>query len=424
MKSVAVLVAALLFSGIGSVLAGPSIVKKSQELTQIQSRIKQVNQNMEQIKTKREALLALLRKIEKQYGTTAGSLRELTLQINQKQQRLKDIRTEMKKRHTELVLQNKELSKQVKASFVMGKKEKLKLLLNQQNPVLASRMMVYYDYLNKTRLKKLANLKNNIATLKKLEQEKRRDSLILEKAVKSHQTEQIDLGKTRKQREQLLAKLNQDYNLKSQQLSQLKDGEKKLQTLIDALEKAAVEQEKLDRIAITKAKLAPKTVAAEHHTEVHLDVDGNPITVSVENNAVTDLYTVSNKPFAELKGQLPWPVRGTIIKKFGSPRSETSWDGVLISAREGTEIRAVTDGRVVFADWLRGYGLLMIIDHGGGYMTLYAFNQSLYKKLGERVNAGSIIGAVGNSDGREESGLYFGVRSKGKAVDPVLWCRK
>jgi septal ring factor EnvC (AmiA/AmiB activator) len=111
------------------------------------------------------------------------------------------------------------------------------------------------------------------------------------------------------------------------------------------------------------------------------------------------------------------------MKRFGSPRSETRWDGVLISAQEGTDIRAVSSGRVVFADWLRGYGLLIIIDHGNGYMTLYAFNQSLYKKVGEAVNMGTVIAAVGKSDGREESGLYFGIRNQGKPIDPLHWFR-
>jgi septal ring factor EnvC (AmiA/AmiB activator) len=130
------------------------------------------------------------------------------------------------------------------------------------------------------------------------------------------------------------------------------------------------------------------------------------------------------KPFAKMKGQLPWPIKGAIIRQFGSPRFETRWDGVLISATEGTDIRAVTAGHVVFADWLRGYGLMIILDHGGGYMTLYAFNQSLYKKVGESVAAGTVIAAVGSSGGREDSGLYFGIRSKGKPVNPVIWCKK
>ena len=128
--------------------------------------------------------------------------------------------------------------------------------------------------------------------------------------------------------------------------------------------------------------------------------------------------------FSTLKGKLPWPVRGRLAHKFGSPRAEGAWDGVLIDANEGMEIKAVTRGKVVYAEWLRGYGLLTIIDHGQGYMSLYAFNQSLYKRVGESVEAGDVIASVGQSGGRSQAGLYFGIRKKGVPIDPLEWCRK
>jgi septal ring factor EnvC (AmiA/AmiB activator) len=128
--------------------------------------------------------------------------------------------------------------------------------------------------------------------------------------------------------------------------------------------------------------------------------------------------------FSALKGSLPWPVRGRLAQKFGSPRTEGAWDGVLIDAPEGMEIKAVTQGKVVYAEWMRGYGLLIIIDHGHGYMTLYAFNQSLYKKMGDTVAAGDVIASVGQSGGRSEAGLYFGIRNKGVPIDPLEWCRR
>ena len=128
--------------------------------------------------------------------------------------------------------------------------------------------------------------------------------------------------------------------------------------------------------------------------------------------------------FSTLKGNLPWPVSGKLTQKFGSPRTEGSWDGVLIDASEGMEIKAVTRGKVVYAEWLRGYGLLTIIDHGQGYMTLYAFNQSLYKRMGDSVKAGDVIASVGQSGGRSQAGLYFGIRQKGVPINPLEWCRK
>lgn len=184
---------------------------------------------------------------------------------------------------------------------------------------------------------------------------------------------------TKSERKAVLVKLNRQVQSKSSQLKRLKQSEKKLAALITILQQ---------------------------------EINDFPF----DNGVV--------KAFASLKGKLPWPVKGTLIKKFGDRRSESRWDGVLIEAKEGSEVRAVTRGRVVYADWLRGYGLLTIIKHDKGYMTLYAFNQSLYKAKGDWVEAGTVISTVGLSGGRSKAGLYFGVRKKGKPVNPVKWCRK
>lgn len=407
MKRLALIVAVVLLNDARPAAAETAAAPQVSELNQIQSRLKSANETIEQINLKRDKLLAQLQNIEKQYGAAAGSLRDLGLQIGGKQQRLKHLSLEMSKRQAQIKLQNQELRKQIKAAFVMGKKDQLRLLLNQQDPALASRMLVYYNYLNKTRLQKLAVLKNNIAQLAQLEQEKRQESDALGRAITSHKTLQVGLNQSKKQRAHLLLRLKQEFKEKSRQLGKLEDDTAASQALIEKLQQAAVEQEK--NAASTDS----------------LDIDGNPIHLSrpkVDEPNLPDL--ASGKPFSELKKRLPWPIKGPIVRKFGRPRSETRWDGVLIAAPEGADIRAVNSGQIVFADWLRGYGLLIIIDHGHGYMTLYAFNQSLYKKVGEHVKAGAVIGAVGSSGGREESGLYFGIRSNGKPVDPAIWLKK
>jgi septal ring factor EnvC (AmiA/AmiB activator) len=405
MRSLALIVVAVLLIHSHSGYAEPAVATPNQDIDGIYTRLKQANEAIEQSKRKRDELIAQLQKIEKQYGAAAGSLHDLGVEINGKQQRLKHLSKDMQKRYAELKLQNDELSKQVKAAFVMGKKEQLRLLLNQQDPALANRMLVYYNYLNKSRLKSLATLKYNIALLEKLEQEKADETESLAQTLRSHQTVQLGLTETKKQRDNLLLTLKQEFKEKTRQLGQLEDNVSESQALID----------KLQREALARVPDDSKQKSTLSESE------GIPTQTT---KTATNFDAISGKPFSELKGQLSWPVKGAIIKKFGSPRSETRWDGVLISAKEGTGIGAISSGRVVFADWLRGYGLLIIIDHGHGYMTLYAFNQSLYKKVGDLVKAGTVIAAVGKSGGREESGLYFGIRHKGKAVDPVLWCRK
>lgn len=407
MKLVALTAAAFWVCSTGLGYAAAAVVPQAQSLSDTQFKLKQANRSIEQIKLRREKLLAQLQGLEKQVSISAASLRGMSLQINGKEQRIKHLSKEMQKWQDLLNVQNSELAKQVKAAFIMGKKEQLHLLLNQQNPALTSRMLVYYNYLNKSRLAKLTTLKASIARLQQLTQEKNLENDSLTKVVTLHKAEQQGLSQTKKQREQLLITLKQEFN---RQLGELDGDEKQTQALINKL----LERERQEA-------LNPAGKQAANN----LDIDGNPITLRMPvTNDAADFDKGEKKTFSESKGYLPWPVNGLIIKKFGSPRSETRWDGVLISAKEGTDIRAVSGGQVVFADWLKGYGWLIIINHGGGYMSLYAFNQTVYKKVGEHVKAGMIIAAVGSSGGREESGLYFGIRNNGKPVNPAIWCKK
>ena len=365
----------LYFSGAGFA----DITKKRNELARVQSQIKQISLKIKQTRSKKDTLIAQLADIETQYGKISRTLKAIRLQAEQKQQSLQQTKTQIVRLQEKISEQNEALAGQVRAAHAMGRREKLKLMLNQQDPALSSRMMVYYDYLNKARLIRLKKIEGNLLALSTLEMQEVQEVQDLKIILEQKQIEQAALGDIKKTREQLLAKLDKDVRTKKEQLSRLKENEKKMQGLIASLQKA------MDDFKF-------EAVPAE--------------------------------PFAKLRGQLPWPIKGKLRKKFGSKRGESHWDGVLIDAKEGAEIHAVTRGRVVYADWLRGYGLLAIIDHGKGYMTLYAFNQSLFKEVGDWVDTGDVIATVGKSGGRNQPGLYFGIRKKGKPVNPVKWCRK
>ena len=357
-----------------------AIKEPGKELHKVQRQIRQVEQQLKRIQLEKQTLNQQLAKIEKEYGELARSLKELQVRISDKRRRLQEIEKKSEVIAAKIDRQRQALVGQVRAAYAMGRQEKLKMILNQQDPLVSSRMMVYYDYFNKARLHRLAIIEENLQALERLEREKRQETQSLERAATKKQTEQKALTAVKKSRNQLLAKLNQDYGEKKQQLGKMRDSARELQKLVDSLRKAT---------------------------------EGFPFEAG------------PSKPFARLHGQLPWPVRGRLAKRFGSKRTGGShWDGVLIAAREGTEIHAVARGRVVYADWLRGYGLLAIIDHGKGYMTLYAFTQSLFKEMGEWVEAGDVIAAVGKSGGRSRAALYFGIRKKGRPVNPVKWCRK
>ena len=367
-------------------------LQTSNELNKVESDISEVKQDMQRLSQQKDNLLNLLADIEKHYGEIAALLKTLQIQIEQKRQSLDNIRQDMQVYQKEIDKLSKELAGQIRAAYAMGQKEKLKLLLNQQDPTLSSRMMVYFNYFNKERLKKLTEIEAAVQRLDQLDKQKKTETELLEQDLEQKKSEQAALDEARKQRNELLVQIGNDFSSSEQQLTQLQESQNRLKSLMASL-------------PITEEELA---VDAEQAKEL-----SSPIENSSELKS----------DFSTLKGKLPWPVRGRLSQKFGSPRSEGTWDGVLIDASEGMEIKAVTRGKVVYAEWLRGYGLLTIIDHGQGYMTLYAFNQSLYKRIGDTVEAGDVIASVGQSGGRSQAGLYFGIRKKGVPIDPLEWCR-
>ncbi len=384
---------------------------KSEELNEVQADIKAAGQNMQHIQRQKNTLNTQLGEVEKLYGRTAALLKTLQGQVEQKRQNLNKIRQEMQSLHDEVSKQNIELAGQIKAAYAMGQKEKLKLLLNQQDPALSSRMLVYYDYLNKARLTKLADISESIKHLDQLGKRQQQETELLEKNLEQKKSEQVAVDGVRKRRAELLVQLKSDFSSNEQQIIHLKESENKLKNLVSSLQRST------NDIAFE----------VEQTKKMHGSAEAVSSEAVKDLPASTDDFSKLKGDFYSLKGQLSWPVKGRLVNKFGSARAESAesiWDGVLIDANEGTEIRAISSGKVVFSDWLRGYGLLIIIDHGKGYMTLYAFNQSLYRQAGDWVDVGEIIASVGQSGGRSHSGLYFGIRNKGKPVDPLEWCRK
>ncbi|MDI1278435.1 peptidoglycan DD-metalloendopeptidase family protein [Methylobacter sp.] len=376
----------------------------------MQSGIKAADQNMQRIQLQKNTLNTQLGEVEKLYGRTAALLKTLQGQVEQKRQNLNKIQQEKQSLQDEVAKQNKELAGQIKAAYAMGQKEQLKLLLNQQDPALSSRMLVYYDYLNKARLTKLAGISESMQHLERLGKQQQHETELLEKNLEQKKSEQIAVDGVRKRRSELLTQLKSDFSSNEQQIIHLKESENKLKNLVSSLQRSTNDL----TFEVEQTKKLHK--AAEVPSEPAKDLPD-----------AKDDFSKLKGDFSSLKGQLPWPVKGRLTNKFGSARAESTesiWDGVLIDASEGTEIRAITSGKVVYSDWLRGYGLLIIIDHGKGYMTLYAFNQSVYRQVGEWVDAGEVVASVGQSGGRSHPGLYFGIRNKGKPVDPLEWCRK
>ncbi|MSP27320.1 MAG: peptidase M23 [Methylococcales bacterium] len=367
--------------------------EKNSELNETQVAIDVAKHAIQRIELKKIDLHSRLAEVEKRYGETAAILKTLQAQIEQARQNLGKNQQDRILYQAEIDKQSKELAAQIKAAYAMGRKEKLKVLLNQQDPVLSSRMMLYYDYLNKARLKKLSDIKSIIQRQGQLDKQKDTETAQLEKSLEQKQTEQAVFDEVKKQRNLLLKQLLRDFSSHQQQLKDLKESENKLRGLIRQL------QDEKDALASQP------------------EPQNEPTTATVNSTPPID------SDFIALKNQLPWPVNGA-VHKFGSARAKGVWDGVLINADEGVEVKAVARGKVAYADPLQGYGSLIIIDHGQGYMTVHGFNQSLYKKMGDLVEAGDVIASVGKSGGRKQSGLYFAIRKQGLPIDPLEWCIK
>ncbi|WP_164513188.1 murein hydrolase activator EnvC family protein [Thiosocius teredinicola] len=367
-----------LLPGIAS--AASDSAEQRAKLKALRERIADLREQMQAKTGEKTEASEALQNAEQQIGRLARKVRVLDGRLERQRDRLDGLRIEQAAQTKALQQQRRVLARQVRAAYAMGRQERLKILLNQQDPATVSRMMVYYDYLSRARVQKMRVIHEHMAQLAETEHEIATEEAKLERLRGEQETELLALRGSQAQRRAIVERLTLELSDQSKNLDRLQSDEQQLKTLIDGLERALAD------------------IPAEHPQQTR---------------------------FSGLRGKLPWPASGSIVKRFGAPKlGNLQWDGVMISAPEGREVRAVHHGRVAFADWLRGFGLLLIVDHGDGYMTLYGHNQSLFKEAGDWVDVNEPIALVGSSGGRERSGVYFGIRHEGKPVNPAKWCRR
>lgn len=379
--AVAALVAALAVVTVhGPARAADPLSAKTGELEKLKSRIQALRHDLEAEQGRKDTLRGQLRDIEKRIGTLSLALKKTSRELRRQQHRLAELNRDKARHQAELDRQRDRLAQQVRAAYGIGRQGYLKLLLNQQDPSAVSRNLVYYDYFNRARVARITAVSTELDHIKTLERDIARQMQTLDQLNERRRREQDSLRGQRRARGLVLAKVNARIETKDQELARLLDNQHQLESVIQRL-----------------------------------------------RNVLSDIPEgVDIQPFDRLKGRLRWPVQGTVVRHFGAPRQlgKLKWQGVLIGARPGTDVHAVYHGRVAFADWLRGYGLLVIIDHGNGYMSLYGHNQSISKEAGDWVETGEVIATVGNSGGNDRPGLYFEIRHNGVPRNPVLWCKK
>jgi septal ring factor EnvC (AmiA/AmiB activator) len=354
--------------------------RKEHELSELRAGIRRLRSDLDAAKSERDRLTRELARTEEAVGALARSAYELTARIERGQGRLEEMGHARGARQARLAAQRSALGAQVRAAHVTGRQERLKMLLNQEDPAVVSRMMVYYDYLNQDRIRSIRDIQRGMVELRELETQIHGQQRELQRLRSLQEDERQALEKSLEERESALAALEAGIRADDRRLSDMEQDEQRMETFLQELERLLLE---------------------------------------------LPLQSAGDIAFTELRGQLPWPVSGRLSVAFGSPRKRggRSWDGVVIGAKEGSEVRAIHHGRVVFADWLRGLGLLLIVDHGAGFMSLYGHNQSLFKETGEWVAPGEVIGLVGRSGGHTNAGVYFGIRKQGKPVNPGGWCK-
>lgn len=378
--------------------------------------VSELKKLLEQLQQEKSGVQKQLKTTETEMGELENQVKGLREELQESEEELKRLDQEKKKLQGARLEQQRLIGIQARAAYQGGRQEYIKLLLNQQNPEKFSRTLTYYDYLAEARMAQLTAFNETLRQLANVEQDISHHQQQLQVQKGELDSRSAQLAEVRKERQQALAKLNKDYAARDQRLKAREQEQAELgrvlKTIEETLARQAREAEAQRQRELAAAREKPSAPAATGKR--------------AESGPLVSSGATYGGPFSNAKGKLPWPVNGRVVARYGTPRGEdarTKWDGVLIGATAGSQVRAVHGGRVVFADWLRGSGLLVILDHGNGYLTLYGHNQSLLKDAGDIVKAGEPIATVGTSGGQDTPALYFAIRQQGRASDPAQWCR-
>jgi len=357
---------------------GAQEAQTKQKLEQIRVEMHKLAEEQRSTAAKRNDATNALRDADLKIAALAKTLRSIDQQLSGQQAKLDGLLVQQSALDVKLKDQRDALAALLRSAYAMGRDEELKLLLAQDHIDDISRMLAYYRYFERARVHEIDALLEDLQALAQLQADIERETVALKASRDERAIQAQRLDGEREQRHQLLGELDAALKDQTARLAALGKDEK---ALVDLL-----------------AKLR----------DIFADIPQ---------------HLVGAEPFADLRGRLNWPLRGKVVVRFGATAvdGERSSQGVLIAAKDGSEVRAVSHGRVVYADWLRGYGLLLIIDHGEGYLSLYGYNETLLKEAGDWVDAGEVVATSGDSGGRKTAGLYFELRRDGKPIDPAAW---
>lgn len=354
---------------------------KQEKLGQLRSKITAIQQKINQQQSKKGGVESEIKTLDSQIANLSKKIKMFNAESAKYDRQLLQLKHQLDAAKSNIGAHRENLMNQLRATYVMGKQPKLKVLLNQEDPSAIGRMQVYFRYVNLAQNEVLSKAQVFADQLLSVQREILRATKGLFSARARLLSEQKKLDQTRIKRKQIIAALTKSINKGRSSLTRMQADRQALEELIKQL-----------------------------------------------GNVLADIPDSlgEKKPFKNLKGKLIQPVIGKKIIKFGArkPLSNLRWNGILIDAKEGAQVHAISHGQVIFASWMRGFGYLVILDHGGGYLSLYGYNQLISKDVGDWVVPGDVIALVGGSGGQNKSGLYFGIRYKGKPVNPARWITK
>jgi septal ring factor EnvC (AmiA/AmiB activator) len=371
---------------------------RQEELDDLRARIQALQQEVEQASESRSEAADALKKSERRISDVNRGLRQLEQRQRELSKNLKQLEQDTQATRGDIVDQQARLAELLRQRYIHGDNDAIKLMLNGQNPGEAARGLEYYGYIGRARSQLIRDYQASLARMQELEATVRQKQASLEQVKKDRVDQKKTLESEKSARQDVLYRLSSQIRRQRSEINTLVQDQQRLTRLI----------ERLARLAASR-KASKASVAAKPGEKVERVADSS----------------LAGLDFARLKGKLALPVAGEILHRFGQdrPGGGPAWKGLFIRARQGQEVRAVGSGKVAFADWLRGFGNLLIVDHGDGFLSLYSNNESLYKQPGDPVRAGDVVASVGATGGQDEPGLYFELRRQGKPFDPMAWVR-
>lgn len=349
---------------------------KEAELKQVRGRIESIRRAIHADAERRDALTGQLRDADLRIQSARERLAAVRARRVASETRLAELKDERADTERKITLERDSLGAELRVAYMNGRQEQLKLLLNQRDPGRLGRMMAYYGYFGRARAERITSITEHLAHVELLEESITAETEKL-RVIEAERTRDVQaLAGARQRRAQTLADVQAKLRTRNEQLAKLQADAQALEKLVEQLRRA-----------------------------------------------IEEFPELAEQPFQRVKGKLPWPVKGSLLARFGQLRAggPLKWQGLVIGAMRGTQVRSPYHGRVVYADWLPGLGLLIVLDHGGGYMSLYGHNEQLYRRVGDRVSPGDVLGAVGDAAGVGKPGLYLEIRKGKQTLNPLDW---